>query len=120
MLVYRHHSSELQGYQCMITDLFHAVPHNPSIAIAFDLEACDCYAKSPFCMDNCSQVNVPLLVHMFQGGSSLKKHSNPTPLLNSPLKCLSVPCHNWNMGLCSAPCVNGHRHGICSECEGGH
>ena len=120
MLVYRHRSSELQGYQRMVTDLFRAVPHDPSIAITFDLEARDRYVKSPFRMDDRSQLNVPLLARMFQGGSSLKKRSNPAPLSNTPSKRSSVPCRNWNMGLCSAPCPNGRRHGICSECEGGH
>ena len=120
VLVYRHRSSELQGYQRMVTDLFRAVPHDPSIAIAFDLEARDRYAKSPFCMDDRSQLNVPLLARMFQGGSSFKKRSNPAPPSNTPSKRSSVPCWNWNMGLCSAPCPNGRRHGICSECEGGH
>jgi hypothetical protein len=48
VLVYRHRSSELQSYQRMVTDLFRAVPHDPSIAIAFDVEARDRYAKSPF------------------------------------------------------------------------
>ena len=119
VLVYRHRSSELQAYHRMVTDLFHAVPHDLSIAIAFDLEARDHYAKSPFRMDDWSQLNVPLLARMFQGtSSSLKKRSNPVPSSSSPSKCSSVPCRNWNMGICDTPCLNGHRHGICSECEG--
>jgi len=121
VLVYHHRSLELQAYHHMVTDLFHAVPQNPSIAIAFDLEACDCYAKSPFCMDDRSQLNVPLLACMFQStSSSVKKRSNPTPSSSSPSKCSSVPCRNWNMGLCDSPCPNGCRHGICCECEGRH
>ena len=121
VLVYRHRSSELQAYHRMVTDLFRAVPHDPSIAIAFDLEARDRYAKSPFRMDDRSQLNVPLLARMFQGtSSSLKKRSNPVPSSSSPSKRLSVPCRNWNMGICDTPCPNGRRHGICSECEGRH
>ena len=121
VLVYRHCSSELQAYHRMVTDLFRAVPHDSSSAIAFDLEACDRYAKSPFRMDNWSQLNVPLLARMFQGtSSSLKKHSNPVPSSSSPSKHSLVPCRNWNMGICDTPCPNGCRHGICSECEGQH
>ena len=121
ILVYCHCSSELQAYHRMVTDLFRAVPHDPSIAIAFDLEARDRYVKSPFCMDDRSQLNVPLLAHMFQSTSlSVKKRSNPTPLSSSPSKCSLVPCRNWNMGLCDSPCLNGCRHGICCECEGQH
>ena len=85
LLVYHHRSSELQGYQCMVTDLFHAVPHDLLIAIALDVEAHDHYAKSPFCMDDQTQLNVPLLAHMFQGSSlSSRKRSNPVALSSSP------------------------------------
>ena len=92
-LVYCHCSSELQGYQRMVTDLFHAVPHDLLIAIAFDVEARNHYAKSPFRLDDRTQLNVPLLAHMFQGSSpSSKKRSNPMASSSSPSKCLSVPC----------------------------
>ncbi|EDR11033.1 uncharacterized protein LACBIDRAFT_316142 [Laccaria bicolor S238N-H82] len=121
VLVYRHRSSELQGYQCMVTDLFRAVPHDPSIAIAFDVEARDRYAKSPFRMDDRTQLNVPLLARMFQGsGPSSKKRGNPVALSSPPSKRSSIPCQNWNMGICDAPCPNGRKHGICCECEGQH
>jgi len=121
VLVYHHCSSELQAYHRMVTDLFRAVPHDPSIAITFNLKARDHYVKSPFCMDDWNQFNVPLLACMFQStSSSVKKHSNPTPSSSSPSKHSSVPCQNWNMGLCDSPCPNGHRHGICCKCEGWH
>ncbi|EDR10816.1 uncharacterized protein LACBIDRAFT_315653 [Laccaria bicolor S238N-H82] len=121
VLVYRHRSSELQSYQRMVTDLFRAVPHDPSIAIAFDVEARDRYAKSPFRMDDRTQLNVPLLARMFQStGPSSKKRSNTSPSTSSPSKRSTIPCRNWNMGICDAPCPNGRRHGICSECEGPH
>ena len=121
VLVYRHRSLELQSYQRMVTDLFRAVPHDLSIAIAFDVEARDRYAKSPFCMDDRTQLNVPLLACMFQStGSSSKKHSNPSPSPSSPSKRSTTPCRNWNMGICDAPCPNGRKHGICCECEGQH
>ncbi|EDR12018.1 uncharacterized protein LACBIDRAFT_324373 [Laccaria bicolor S238N-H82] len=64
MLVYCHRSLELQGYQRRVTDLFCAVPHDLSITITFDVEACDHYVKSPFHMDNQTQLNVPLLARM--------------------------------------------------------
>jgi len=93
VLVYHHRSSELQEYQHMVTDLFHAVPHDLSIAIAFDIEAHDHYAKSPFCMDDQTQLNVPLLVCIFQGSSpSSKKCGNPVASSSSPSKCSSIPC----------------------------
>ena len=120
-LVYHHRSSELQGYQRMVTDLFRTVLHDPLIAIGFDVEARDRYAKSPFRLDDRTQLNVPLLAHMFQGSSpSSKKRSNPMASSSSPSKCSSVPCRNWNMGICEAPCPNGRRHGVCCECEGQH
>jgi hypothetical protein len=121
VLVYRHRSSELQSYQRMVTDLFRAVPHDPSIAIAFDVEARDHYARSPFRMDDRTQLNVPLLARMFQStGSSSKKCSNPSPSPSSPSKRSTIPCRNWNMGICDAPCPNGRKHGICCECEDQH
>jgi hypothetical protein len=105
----------------MVTDLFRAVPHDPSIAIAFDVEARDRYAKSPFRMDDRTQLNVPLLARMFQStSSSSKKRSNPSPSSSSPSKRSTIPCRNWNMGICDAPCPNGRKHGVCSECEGQH
>ncbi|KAJ6607544.1 hypothetical protein B0H10DRAFT_2439533 [Mycena sp. CBHHK59/15] len=46
-LLYPHRAAELSGYLKVVTDLFRAVPQDPSVAIRFDAVARDKYAKSP-------------------------------------------------------------------------
>ena len=76
-LLYPHHVSELQEYRKVVMGLFCAVLS--SIAIRFDLDIWDCYAKWPFHTDDQSQLNVPLLLQMLYGSSSTSS-SNSLPI----------------------------------------
>jgi hypothetical protein len=123
-LVYPHRVSELQEYRKVVMELFRAVPNRPSIAIRFDLDVRDRYAKRPFHLDDRSQLNVPLLSQMLYGTSSPSSSKRPTSSSSgfSPSKRAAVPCINWNKGFCqdSELCPNRRLHGKCSECGGGH
>jgi hypothetical protein len=54
-----HRSSELQSYRKIVMKLSRAIRH-PDIAIRFDVDARDRYAKHPFHMDDRSEFHVPL------------------------------------------------------------
>lgn len=123
-LIYRHRTSELQAYRESVQELFRAVPNDASVAIGFDVEVRDRYAKSPFRLDDRSRLNIPLLARMFRvpTSSSLGKRSSmsSSPSFSTSSKRASVPCLNWNAGRCEDPCQNRRKHGSCSECGGRH
>src|SRR5271155_735993 len=112
-LLYPHCIQELQGYQEMVVDLFRAASTDPTVAIQFDIEARDRYARTPYHMDDRSRLHLPLLSQMFQKCNMdiQESSSNKRPL---------VPCQNWSLGICLDPCPNNRKHGICSECGGRH
>lgn len=118
LLLYPHRNVELQNYHHFVIDLFHATPHNTSIAIHFDSEARDRYSQSPYHLDDREMLHAPLLVQLFSSLSSSNKHdSDSSP---SPPKRASVPCQNWSLGLCDDPCSNRRKHEVCSECGEPH
>ena len=123
-LLYPHRNLELKEYWKVVMELFRAVPNRPSIAIRFDLNVRDRYAKRPFRMDDRSLLNVPLFSQMVFGTSIPSGSKRPSGLLSgfSPTKRASVPCINWNKGFCqdSELCPNRRLHGKCCECGGGH
>jgi hypothetical protein len=123
-LLYPHRDSELKEYRKVVMELFRAVPNRPSIAIRFDLDVRDRYAKRPFHMDNRSFLNVPLFSQMVFGTSIPSGSKRPSGSLSgfSPTKRANVPCVNWNKGFCqdSELCPNHRLHGKCCECGGGH
>jgi len=122
-LIYPHRKTELQGYRQIVTDVFRASPNNPSIAIEFDGEVRDRYAKHPFHMDDRNQLNLPLMTQLFRAagasttGNSLKRAASPS--LPSA-KRTDVPCRNWSWGRCQDPCPNRRKHGICCICGENH
>jgi hypothetical protein len=69
-LLYPDRIMELQEYCKVVMELFRAVLSRPSIAICFDLNVQDRYAKQPFHMDNRSQLNILLLSQMLFSMSS--------------------------------------------------
>ena len=75
ILVYKHRASELEFYKRFVLDLFRGAPFDPKVAISFDLEARDRYAKSPFRMDDRNELNIPLFTQIFRGPSA-----NPSSL----------------------------------------
>ena len=113
-LLFPHCQQELQSHCEMVIDLFRAAPFDPSVAIQFDMEARDRYARNPYRMDDRSRLHLRLLPRMFRK-REMADHS-----FNTPAKRATVPCQNWNRGICSDPCVNQRRHGICCECGGRH
>lgn len=88
------------------------------MAIHFNIEARDCYARSPYHLDERNQLHIPLLVQLFRGTSSGNKHDlEPS---TTPPTCAAVPCQNWSLELCDDPCSNRRKHGVCSECGKEH
>ena len=123
--LYPHRAEELQNYQHMVMDLFRASPLNPLVAIQFDVEARDHYAKKPFHMDDRGQVDFPLLAQLFRAAQpalssrTLKRTSHSTS--SSSSKRADTPCRNWNLGSCRTdPCPNRRKHGVCSVCGETH
>ncbi|KAJ7148833.1 hypothetical protein C8R46DRAFT_1179942 [Mycena filopes] len=121
--LYPHRTAELSGYLQVVTDLFRAVPQDPSVAIRFDAEARDKYAKSPYHMDDRGQHNLTMLSQLFRSPSasgSTKRPSADQAVSGSSSKRATIPCQNWNLGFCEAPCSNRRMHGSCSECGKSH
>ncbi|KAF9497383.1 hypothetical protein BDN71DRAFT_1364394, partial [Pleurotus eryngii] len=109
IMVYPHRKNELVSYHRYISDLFHAIP-SPLTTICLDAEVRECYARSPFHLDDQSKMDIPLYNKRPLAANS------PT----SPLKRSSSICLNWNFSNCADPCPNKRRHGICSECGDKH
>ncbi|KAJ7900795.1 hypothetical protein B0H13DRAFT_2664095, partial [Mycena leptocephala] len=100
--LYPHRAVELSGYLRVVTDLFRAVPHDPMVAIRFDAEARDKYAKSPYHMDNRNEHNLTLLAQMFRspassGTSSAGKRPAPGGQKAGSSKRAGTVCENWNL-----------------------
>src|ERR1700722_1283355 len=95
-LLYSHCDLELKEYRKVVMELFRAVPNRLSIAIWFDLNVRDHYAKRPFCIDDRSLLNAPLFSQMVFGMSIPSGSKRPSGLSSrfSPTKCASVPCIN--------------------------
>ncbi|KAF8231816.1 hypothetical protein L208DRAFT_1275182, partial [Tricholoma matsutake] len=121
---FRHRESELLAYRSIVMEFFRTAP-DPSVAINYDLEVCDRYARKPFRLDNQDQLHYPLFAQVFQGSSSLPprsslKHVVP-PSSTGTSKCVDVPCRNWSFGTCKTdPCPNKRKHGVCCVCGEGH
>ena len=121
-IVYPHRLGELTHYRELVMELFRASIDDPSLAIKFDVEVRDKYAKCPFRLDSREQLHVPLLNQLVAAtrsvGSSFKRSGG---VLQSSAKRPQVVCENWNLGKCAeTPCRNRRRHGSCSECGGDH
>ncbi|KAF5369108.1 hypothetical protein D9615_010430 [Tricholomella constricta] len=106
-MLYIHRAQELGTYRKIVIDLFR-LSANPVVAIQFDLDARDRYAKLPFRLDDRVELQTPLFAQIFRGSASSsasgkRKASSSsggggagTP---SP-KRRDVACQNWNLGLC--------------------
>ena len=122
-LLYPHRESELCGYLRIVNDVFRAAPRDPHAAINFDTEVHKRYEQSPYRLDDCNQVQLPLLTQMFQAGARAgvgKRSSGPPSTSSTPTKRSATICQNWNVGFCDDPCPNRRKHGTCSECGGQH
>ncbi|KAF8814810.1 hypothetical protein BYT27DRAFT_7081763 [Phlegmacium glaucopus] len=117
--LFPHRHDELQNYRAIIIDFFRATPHNSSIAIQFDIEVRDRYARSPYHLDNRDMLHIPLLTQLFRGSNSSFKRDSDSSYPSTSKRAM-VPCQNWSLGICDDPCLNRRRHGVCSECGGRH
>lgn len=121
VLVYAHREQELEAYKRFVMDLFRAIPQNPAMAIAFDVEARDRYSKTPYLMDDRLQLNSPLIAVQFHSSPSAASSKRLIgPPAATTTKRSKIICENWNADRCSDPCINSRRHGECCECGGKH
>ena len=121
-VLFPHRVTELQSYRQVVMELFRAAPGRPQLAIQFDAEVRDRYAKKAFHMDDRSQHNIPLLAQMFRSAASSPskgiKRTSGAP--NNAAKRSDVPCRNWSFGRCEEPCSNRRKHGVCCVCGEQH
>jgi len=117
VLLYPHRATELGSYREVVVDLFRAAPYQPGVAILFDVDVRNRYARNPFHMDDRNHVQVPLLTQMFRLGT---KRDTQVDFVTPSSKRPAIPCQNWSLGFCDDPCVNNRKHGICCECGGKH
>ncbi|KIJ89880.1 hypothetical protein K443DRAFT_126638 [Laccaria amethystina LaAM-08-1] len=66
ILLFPHRQQELQRYCEMVIDLFRVAPFDPNVAIQFDIEARDRYARNPYRLDDRDRLHLPLLAQMFR------------------------------------------------------
>ncbi|KAJ7198496.1 hypothetical protein GGX14DRAFT_401863 [Mycena pura] len=113
--LYLHQEVKLSGYLKVVTDLFHTVAHDPSVAICFDAEARDKYAKSPSHMDNCNDHNLMLLAQMFwavpRPGSALLQEvrelvRQSVQALYARIETLVSVMSHASTAVCMVPVVN--------------
>jgi hypothetical protein len=118
--VYPHRVDELQEYRKLIMEMFQATPEDPSIAIKFDADIRERYAKGPFHMDDVATHRIPMLKQVFYSkdrSSTKRSGSSEGP----PSKRVFSVCENWNLGKCvNTPCAFRRKHGLCSECGKDH
>jgi hypothetical protein len=121
-IVYPHRGDELAGYRQIISEIFHKAPEDPGLAIQFDVEVRERYAKTPFRIDNRLEHNTSFLAQMVAAARSIgtlgkRRSSGEGSISKRP----QLVCENWNMGRCEdTPCKGRRRHGVCSECGGYH
>ncbi|THU84074.1 hypothetical protein K435DRAFT_688313, partial [Dendrothele bispora CBS 962.96] len=123
IIIYKHHTEELAAYKASIISLFRASP-DPAHAIWIDKEVHECYADSPFELDQSDTFHLPLLTELLHASPSSSsaglKCSRGTPAAASFKRSKSI-CENWNLDFCKAEkCPRGRIHGICSECGSQH
>ena len=70
LFCYPYRQDELDKYQRTIMSLFWAVPNNPLSAIQFDIETRDCYARSPYRLDDKEELQLPLLIQLYRAANS--------------------------------------------------
>lgn len=122
LVFYPHRSGELASYRAKILDFFHSIPSGAVIAIHFDRDVRNRYARNPFRMDDQKALYVPFLAQVFRVSSfSAAGTKRASSSQSQPRKRSSTICQNWNMGFCNSDtCPSNRRHNICCECYGGH
>ena len=115
-------------YRKAVSDIFRAYPSESDIAIGTDRRIREAYNRERLRLDDQMVIQRQL---MFQLGSRTLKAAISSPssrrtksgLQPYPVQRASIPCENWNLelGACvNDPCINRRKHGVCSECGGGH
>ncbi|KAG6867738.1 hypothetical protein C0993_011806 [Termitomyces sp. T159_Od127] len=75
VVFYPHREAELSSYRSRILDFFRSLPGAASIAIQFDRDARDQYARKPFRMDDYNELHVPLLSQLLSASASASRTS---------------------------------------------
>ncbi|THU89308.1 hypothetical protein K435DRAFT_678301, partial [Dendrothele bispora CBS 962.96] len=116
IIIYKHRTEELAAYKASIISLFCASP-DPARAIRIDKEVRECYARSPFELDQSDTFHLPLLSELLHASPSSLSAGLQHRLPSGPKSI----CENWNLDFCKAEkCPQGRIHGICSECGSQH
>lgn len=94
LLFYPHQHNELSKYRVRILDLCRSIQNGASIAIRFNADMQDRYAKNPFHMDDNNEHQVPFLAQLIGSPSSSAgtKHSASSQF--TPRKRPSAICQN--------------------------
>ncbi|KAG6895387.1 hypothetical protein C0993_009619, partial [Termitomyces sp. T159_Od127] len=99
VIFYPHRSSELEVYREQILDFFHSLPGFSTIAIQFDCDTRDRYARNPFHMDDQKELHIPFLAQMLNtvstAGTSVSKRN--LPYNPQARKRATTICQNWNL-----------------------
>ncbi|KAG6876639.1 hypothetical protein C0993_001592 [Termitomyces sp. T159_Od127] len=68
---YPHREAELVSYCGRIVNFFCSLPGTASIAIRFDCDMRDRYARNPFCLDNQNELQIPFLSQLLSASASV-------------------------------------------------
>ncbi|KAG6863404.1 hypothetical protein C0993_011679, partial [Termitomyces sp. T159_Od127] len=121
VLFYPHREEELVRYRNRIMDFCRSIPNGAPIAIRFDINTRDRYARNPFRMDDDNKLHLPFLAQVLSLSHAPQGNKRSLGGQFPPRKKLAAICQNWNLGICTSdPCPGGRRHHICSECNGSH
>jgi hypothetical protein len=110
-ILYPHRLNELNNYQDMVIELFHAAP--------YDLLLPSMLMLRPVTDTLAALIEWTTTV-VFNSRFYHRCCESVKPLTLWASKRAAVPCQNWSLGICTDPCAFRHKHGICSECRGKH
>ncbi|KAG6894241.1 hypothetical protein C0993_012003 [Termitomyces sp. T159_Od127] len=121
VLFYPHREEELLRYRNRILDFCRTIPNGILVAIRFDIDTRDRYARNPFRMDDENRLHMPFLAQLLSIANPPSNNKRTAVSHFGPRKKPATVCQNWNLGICTADsCPGGRRHNICSECNGPH
>ncbi|KAG6871150.1 hypothetical protein C0995_007748, partial [Termitomyces sp. Mi166 len=65
LIFYPHQEEELRSYRNRIIDFCHSIPNGAQVAIRFNADTRDCYARNPFWLDEDNKLHIPFLAQLF-------------------------------------------------------
>jgi hypothetical protein len=122
LLVYPHRRKELAEFCRIVCGMFHQVPEDPALAMQFDTEVRERYAKKVFRIDSRADHNTSFLSQLVAAARSAGAFNKRGGVGELPTaKRGKIICENWNLGKCEdLPCRSRRWHGDCSECGERH